>query len=115
MRHTICSGATGLYDLGMYDQNGNSAGDNLKFPFELFLEPANRTLAATPAGSNYTTELWKLLGAVCVGTKLFNVKCARSPGVRWSRLVGSILPLSAQTVSMQIGASHSSILESRMT
>ena len=47
----VCTAATGFYDLGMDDQLGNSAGNNLNFPFELVLEAASHTQAALPGSS----------------------------------------------------------------
>jgi len=82
VRQTLCSASTGLSELAKYDQDGNPAGDNVNFPFEFQLQPVNRSLAAMlgRGWQNYTTELFNQLGAIPVGTKLFNVRVMPYPG-----------------------------------
>lgn len=84
---TMCSAATSLAELARYDQDGNSAGDNLNFPYELQLEPANTRLAALPRGLNYSTQIFNLLSGIPVGTKLFNVRVQAEPGAAF-RTIG---------------------------
>jgi len=99
MQQTVCTASTALSDIAMYDQDGNNAGDKVNFPFELQLESANRTLAAMPAGKNYTIEVHKLLSAIPVGTKLYNVRVRSKPGAQFEK-IGEMSTASQCTNSM---------------
>jgi len=99
MQQTVCTAFTALSDIAMYDQDGNNAGDKVNFPFELRLESANRTLATMTAGKNYTTEVHKLLSAIPVGTKLYNVKVRAEPGAEFEQ-IGELSTASQCTNSM---------------